>query len=1075
MVNLTPYVTDEEVKAVAALSDDARAVLKAQINSTNPFTIFEPVEGKEKQIICPKCGSGTHGNHNSGITPKNYNGVWLYHCFAGNDFEGDLIKIIANENNLSTKGKDFFQVLTIAAKVAGINIYSPADETQFRKSARKNQTTKKEKTAKELAQERAAAEYIELSRPNLKDFIARCKNGKWRGLGYDVLNFLRWGFCAKYKHTENNFVFPAMIIPNDKGGILARRVDGDEKSNLSPTGTTTIYLPEADSVDVVVPEGAINGASILQAIPAPPFGIIASGGTSGKKNVVAKVQELIQQGKKIRAILAFDNDSNNAGQNAAVKLRDELLKISIPAVIVDITKQADVDLNDVLQQENGEIKLAQMVTDAVSLAQVELDKVAAEMEKKSALKEKITDWTKRNGEIENLDEVKAAADYLQSFTVDKITSTVATESKTIQALAKCKYYDFYQQVADDFLARVLSAKDAAKQKVKTSTAENPVSDSARMTAGIEKKEIDDAVKKAVTAVAKKHLKYQQAQEQRRQQEEYQQRKEETQIKNQDLFERLKELQKECSSPARNAEMQEIILELCEWNYNKRGEKISVKSSMANYDLIFTYDPFVKELFGYEEFSQSDVLLKTPLWNKCNKFEKWTDLDDSNLRVYLRRTYKDICGEQLYYDVFKAYSVQNAFNVVKNYFKNLPNWDGTERAENLFSKFLGVADNEFTRAVTIKWLLAAVARIFYPGCNFQAALVLQGNQNIGKSYILERLGGAWYGALIDNVEDLHAVDAIKNLWIVELKEMAAARKSEINAVKSFIERSADNHRAAYEKRVQTFKRHCVFAISVNDKQFLRDLTGNRRYWILESPLAEFKYINGLTPEYIQQIWAEVFYKFKELTKDGFNDKILELPLELKIQAENIADKFTADDGLQKEIPAFLDIQILPPILWKLLTKEERRDYFKHNYIELENSVWLIKREMLKSDKDKKEFDNAIDEKNNFVRYNEKKFGENHTLLIAVHGSYTRQKTCAVEIYNEFYSGSDKRKQIFRINDVLANLENWELSDKQNKDFNGYGHQRKSYCRITNAEEVTADDSATLAQDSNYYLDEVDVPF
>ena len=385
MVNLTPYVTDEEIKAVAALSDDARAVLKAQINSTNPFTIFDSVEDKADQIICPFCGSGSHGNHNTGITPDGETGVWLYHCFAGNDCEGDLINIIAYANNITNEGYEHFKVVAIAAKVAGINIYSPADETQFRKPARKPSTTKKEKTAKELAQERAAAEYIELSRPNLKDFLARCKNGKWRGLGYDVLNFLRWGFCAKYKHTKNNFVFPAVIIPNDKGGILARHVDGDGKSNLSPTGTTTIYLPEADSLDVVIPESAINGASILQAVPAPPFGIIASGGTSGKKNVVAKVQELIQQGKKIRAILAFDNDSNNAGQNAAVKLRDELLKISIPAVIVDITKQADVDLNDVLQQENGEIKLAQMVTDAVSLAQVELDKVAAEMEKESAV------------------------------------------------------------------------------------------------------------------------------------------------------------------------------------------------------------------------------------------------------------------------------------------------------------------------------------------------------------------------------------------------------------------------------------------------------------------------------------------------------------------------------------------------------------------------------------------------------------------------------------------------------------------------------------------------------------------
>ena len=948
MVNLKPPVTDEKIKSVAALPYDARADLIARIKATNPFELFDLVEGKTDEIICPICGSGSHGNHNTGVKPKNDNGVWLYNCWAGRDFNGDLIKIVADANNLTNEGYEHFKVLAIAAKVARINIPSPADETQFRKPARN--ITPPAALMKEQKEEKIELpECFSTAKDNFSHFIEQ-QGDKWRGIPSNIWQKVNCGYAYIYFPAAKKEL-PAVVIPNDLNGLYYRSIEGKFHKNSKPMATTTVYLPEADSFDIVIVEGQINGLSILTAIQTPNFGIIASSGVSGEKIILKKIKQLQDDGKTIRIMLAGDNDSNNAGQKFNARMVEKLKQMNIPACSIDITKQADVDLNDILRQENGEITLAEMVKSAIELAQVELDEVAAEMEKDSALKEKII------------------------------------------------------------------------------------------------------------------------------QQEYQQRKQATQIKNQGLIERLKELQKEDSSPARNAEMKEIILELCEWNCNKRGEKISVKSSIVNYDLIFTYDPFVAELFGYEEFSQSDVLLKTPLWGKGKRFEKWTDSDDSNLRVYLRRTYKDICGENLYYDVFKAYSVQNSFNVVQNYFNNLPNWDGKERAETLFCKFLSVPDTAFTRAVTIKWLLAAVARIFYAGCNFQAALVLQGNQNIGKSYILEKLGGAWYGALIDNVDDSHAVDAIKNLWIVELKEMAAARKAEINAVKSFIERSADNHRAAYEKRVQTFKRHCVFAISVNDKQFLRDLTGNRRYWILESPLAEFNYIDGLTPEYVQQVWAEVFHKFKELTKDGFNDKILELPLEFKIQAENIAEKFTADDGLQREISAFLDIPILPPVLWRLLTKEEKRKFFGKNYIELDDGDWKIRREMLKSDADKKEFDNTIDAKNKFVRSIEKKFGDNSTLSIAVYGSYKRQETCAAEIYNEFYSGSDKRKQIFRINDVLANLENWELSDKQNKDFNGYGHQRKSYYRITNTDEKEnlADDSATLAQDSNYYLDEVDVPF
>ena len=124
MVNLKPFITDEDVKAIAVLSKDARADLAAQINETSPFEIFDLVEGKTDEIICPVCGSGTHGNNNTGIKPKFKNGVWLYHCFAGNDLEGDLIKIIADANNLATNGADFFKVLAIAAKILGLNVFN---------------------------------------------------------------------------------------------------------------------------------------------------------------------------------------------------------------------------------------------------------------------------------------------------------------------------------------------------------------------------------------------------------------------------------------------------------------------------------------------------------------------------------------------------------------------------------------------------------------------------------------------------------------------------------------------------------------------------------------------------------------------------------------------------------------------------------------------------------------------------------------------------------------------------------------------------------------------------------------
>ena len=120
--NLSISVSDADIAAISTLSNDAYADLATRINCTDPQLIFDFVEGKEgKQIICPLCGSGS-GKCHTGASITLENGVWLYHCWANNDCNGDLISIIAAINNLSTKGKDFFQVLAIASKILGISI-----------------------------------------------------------------------------------------------------------------------------------------------------------------------------------------------------------------------------------------------------------------------------------------------------------------------------------------------------------------------------------------------------------------------------------------------------------------------------------------------------------------------------------------------------------------------------------------------------------------------------------------------------------------------------------------------------------------------------------------------------------------------------------------------------------------------------------------------------------------------------------------------------------------------------------------------------------------------------------------
>ena len=216
MVNLTPSVTAQEINAIQQASTDAQKDLAARINSINPFDVFDAVEGKEgKEIICPICGSGTHGNKNTGIKPTFENGVWLYHCWANNDCNGDLISIIAAINNLSTKGRDFFQVLAIGAKIVGEII--PADVS-------KKVTVKKNKPSVKSVQKAAEFPRLAESQNNLRAFV-ESQGGSWRGLPLELLQRLNWGYLPDIYFTDAKRELPAMIIPNDAGGIFARAAE----------------------------------------------------------------------------------------------------------------------------------------------------------------------------------------------------------------------------------------------------------------------------------------------------------------------------------------------------------------------------------------------------------------------------------------------------------------------------------------------------------------------------------------------------------------------------------------------------------------------------------------------------------------------------------------------------------------------------------------------------------------------------------------------------------------------------------------------------------------------------------
>ena len=699
-------------------------------------------------------------------------------------------------------------------------------------------------------------------------------------------------------------------------------------------------------------------------------------------------------------------------------------------------------------------------------------------------------------------ELDDAVVWLESLTPETIAADDVKSLEGVRNVALAETFGFAAQV-ERFFATLKAAIANAKNRLKEAADElsAPLSaderdNCAALADGINLTSLRRRIEREVTSITKEQERWRNEEDARRRREFAAKKREEERAQHAQNIDRLEQLQSSPPSLERDSDIVAILNDLLEWRCDRYGEKIAVKMTQANADMIFRNDPVLDGLFGFDEFQQADVFLRSAPWNRrAKRGDEWRDSDDQQLRVYLRRFYGDFSGEQLIRDNFTAYSRERGFHEVKNYFRNLPAWDGVKRAETFFIDWLKVPDSPFAREVTLKWLTAAVARIFYPGCRFQWCIVLRGNQKIGKGFLLERLGGKWYLPISDSVTDsAHILDSLKLCWIGEFKEMAGMRKADADAIKAFIELPADTRRFAYERRARTVPRHCVFAITCNDEQFLSDLTGNRRFLILNSPLPKFGYVKEvrgerLTDDIVAQIWAEVFAHCKEIFADGFDARKLLLTAETERRGEEIAETFLRDDGLPGQIADFVDRKILPRVIWELLSREERRQFFVEQKFVIDEADLhaRFKLSAKKISAARQEQFNAAITPSDFMRRDDvrdKKTGTIRTACI-FYGTEYRQHVTAVEVATECFALSDKRGYQPRISEILARLVGWHVGKRIQKDP-AYGDQKTVYWRDDQTQDVDQDvDDGQHEADNDFIgtpitddelpFDENDLPF
>ena len=349
-----------------------------------------------------------------------------------------------------------------------------------------------------------------------------------------------------------------------------------------------------------------------------------------------------------------------------------------------------------------------------------------------------------------------------------------------------------------------------------------------------------------------------------------------------------------------------------------------KETVGNFHLIFTHDPRFTHIAWNEHARQLEVRDPQLLpWKQTQP--GWTENDDAQLKTTIAADYKGIYAPTKMNDALQAAAAERSFHPVRDYFNQLPPWDGIERLDTLLVDVLRAEDTEYTRAVTRKTLVAAHRRTFHPGAKFDQVLTLVGPQGIGKSTIFARLAGQWFSdsLTITDMKDKTAAEKLDGNLIVEISELAGMRKAEAEPVKGFISRTEDKYRPAYARAVRAHPRQCIIVGSTNAEEgFLRDPTGGRRWWPVHVEGQTSLKAHDLDQKVIDQIWAEARHYDKNGETLFLTDAVAEAALD--IQAASIE----ADDrtGIVVE---YLEKQL--PSNWDVLPLNIRRIYLENGHV------------------------------------------------------------------------------------------------------------------------------------------------
>lgn len=351
-----------------------------------------------------------------------------------------------------------------------------------------------------------------------------------------------------------------------------------------------------------------------------------------------------------------------------------------------------------------------------------------------------------------------------------------------------------------------------------------------------------------------------------------------------------------------------------------NDKGGIKSNSPNNVLLsFKADDQLSIYLKHNEFSQEHELTKDiRIGNTFFKKGELPSNFDSVVKVYFESVLGVAFSNQAMLDGMETFFSERSYNPVMEYMERAAsNWDGRKRINQMLQVYLGAEDIDLVSKIAEMWLVGAVAKVYDPYAKFDYVLDLVGGQGVGKTSLLQKLGGEWYTDAVTDFANKDNYDIMLKALIVNDDEMVASNRMSFAETKAFISKTSLRFRKPYMKRTEEFAKNFVLARTTNQKEYLKDKTGERRFLsVMADTSRQKKHPMEIEPETVEQIWGEAVTIYKA-GADLMFDKETEERLEI------YREKFMYRDEVELQVLEYLEMPI--PDNWSSWSIQQQHQY------------------------------------------------------------------------------------------------------------------------------------------------------